>query len=446
MIGNTSVAPKPIFEIQLHPRLQTEESAAAAWIAYAGAKVLWRSGEYHDQHPEEERSDLPFDEEIHAQTTLAKYWAEYRSTNPDQANRYLDALVELQGAGFVAEYIDEHIAPAEWVRSRPLRSAEFAQWQTDSDQGVVTPELLSRVDTRIRALRKDLPRFGVTGALVNATPLLLGLVLYFLFQPSLVGTLTLLLGGSVSLFLGFSSLPMLEWVEATDSQVLGKRFWTRRAVAAPLDTLKEFRVDFYTEGETMLIRSATFTFRGGLVVFLFESDWHNFQLFIAKALVDPASRLPCPPALGSLALVGVDVFDDPRLGRCYRYQGPEVAFSLYLYNKGFDRIAPEENSELMADELNFARAALLELNGEDLTGLETIREATTHCPPLALNTLSLRFSLGGVRRESHIFLTAFRDHFLKIRVTGDAATATQWRPKVDAALMELGMVCTRTEL
>ncbi|MGE0084087.1 MAG: hypothetical protein AB7S75_06665 [Desulfococcaceae bacterium] len=122
---------KPEWTINLHPGAQTGVETAAAWTTYAGTKVLVRTGEYFEMHPERIGQPSSFDEECFARDALAEFWATY----PDDlviTDDYLHSLVRIRNEGFIREYVWHFLREDTWTEPEGIDLESFHEWMAEN--------------------------------------------------------------------------------------------------------------------------------------------------------------------------------------------------------------------------------------------------------------------------------------------------------------------------
>jgi hypothetical protein len=152
-----------------------------------------------------------------------------------------------------------------------------------------------------------------------------------------------------------------------------------------------------------------------------------------------------PPTLGGMVRKEITPYKDPRLGESVFYLSqPHGAFAtIYLYTMGLARIPADVRGGPVRGELGRSVAEL-----EATAAAGTYRSLVLQPPRLAVLGsdpsspaawhVSCAFVLRGEPMMSHLFLTAYRDHFLKIRFSHPAATSGASTRLLHALLEELG--------
>lgn len=111
------------------PELIIEETGSittmAAWLAYGGARSLWRTEKFAEKYPEEQEYNYTFAEELDAKSAMVSFWKELGSTSSDP---YLDDLVKIEGKGFLEEYIWETDLTTGWEEPNGLKLDHYKKW------------------------------------------------------------------------------------------------------------------------------------------------------------------------------------------------------------------------------------------------------------------------------------------------------------------------------
>ncbi len=63
-----------------------------------------------------------------ARSTLANIWEEFKNSQPDLKDKYLDDLLAVYRAGFIREYIWVFLANDAWLQPEGLQLDEFSAW------------------------------------------------------------------------------------------------------------------------------------------------------------------------------------------------------------------------------------------------------------------------------------------------------------------------------
>ncbi len=101
------------------------DAALQSWVAYSLMKSACQL-EIGGENPARANS---FECEFKSRQHLVNAWEERRSQDRSITDSYLDALSEVQYAGFLAEYTTRYFGRKEWHLPEGLRVDEFRQWQ-----------------------------------------------------------------------------------------------------------------------------------------------------------------------------------------------------------------------------------------------------------------------------------------------------------------------------
>lgn len=107
------------------------------------------------------------------------------------------------------------------------------------------------------------------------------------------------------------------------------------------------------------------------------------------------------------------------------YSGPGITVTLYVYALGRksipdgfqSRVLKEHFKETVGDVMEAGRRGLYKGGKKESEGVAAWDAGETGRKSLHAQ---FRFTQGGRERHSHLYLTGFRDHFIKIRFTYDA--------------------------
>ena len=102
-----------------------EDPAYQSWVTYSLMKSACQL-EIGGDNPARASS---FDCEYRSREHLVNAWQEKKAVATDISDDYLDALADVQLAGFLAEYTAQHFGKKHWVLPEGLRSAEYDQWR-----------------------------------------------------------------------------------------------------------------------------------------------------------------------------------------------------------------------------------------------------------------------------------------------------------------------------
>lgn len=137
LFGQRSASREPEAQIILHPELQARpQEVQSAWIVYAS--TAWHSIKERSSFaaPNEDPSRSPFELELESRRALAEAWLGLRSQEPTLADKYLDDLVRVQEAGYLAEYAWHFFLEKDWeTPERTLRMDHFLEWLNEQLPG-----------------------------------------------------------------------------------------------------------------------------------------------------------------------------------------------------------------------------------------------------------------------------------------------------------------------
>ncbi len=99
-----------------------------AWLLYAGSRAR-AIEKYPERRPQAIHYEYSFEEELDARAALVQVWGELQAKDR-RRDPYLDTLVEVRTAGFLADYVWHFLRAPCW-RTIPagLRTAEFETWR-----------------------------------------------------------------------------------------------------------------------------------------------------------------------------------------------------------------------------------------------------------------------------------------------------------------------------
>ncbi len=108
-----------------------DDPAYQSWVAYSLMKSTCQL-EIGGDNPARANS---FDCEFTARRHLINAWEEKRQQNQEIKDKYLDALGDVQAAGFLAEYTQRYFGKKHWELPEGLRSSEFNTWRKENLRG-----------------------------------------------------------------------------------------------------------------------------------------------------------------------------------------------------------------------------------------------------------------------------------------------------------------------
>jgi len=116
--------------------------------------------------------------------------------------------------------------------------------------------------------------------------------------------------------------------------------------------------------------------------------------------------------------------DYPGFGISVGYNGPGITVTVYLYTLGIKRIPAGPDSSILKEELQHAEGDITTM--EERGSYANVKKISEGKAPLNVNGSGpvalyayYRYTQNGESRVSYLYLTGFRNHFLKIRFTYD---------------------------
>lgn len=145
--------------------------------------------------------------------------------------------------------------------------------------------------------------------------------------------------------------------------------------------------------------------------------------------IEPRTGISFPQTLGPLARMGMKKYDLPELGISYRYAGKPLPIAdIYIYDNGLKDLGTGV-SQMVRTHFEEVKSEILLLGKSgNYRDVKKVSAGETYLPPgprklpalTAVFTYSIPAGKGvaytGVR-TSHILLTAYKGHFLKIQFT-----------------------------
>lgn len=176
-------------------------------------------------------------------------------------------------------------------------------------------------------------------------------------------------------------------------------------------------------------------------------------LLLAAAVGGPAPaeddpKLPAVkvdlPEVDGLTRTKPRTFPDPRLGYSVAYQAPGVAVSVYVYDKGVAGIPAGAGGEVIrkearqaADDIRTAQKQGGYKSVKEVGKEEVVRLGKGKDAPEAVRRRFEVVRAEGDETRSDVYVTGYKGHFVKVRVTYDP-TAEGAEQKVAAALAAVG--------
>lgn len=104
---------------------ENNDPAFQSWVTYS---LIRSTCQLEIGGPNPARTSS-FECELKARGHLVRSWEEKRAYNPAVTDSYLDALSDVQYAGFLAEYTHRYFGRKAWPVPDGLRTKEFRRWQ-----------------------------------------------------------------------------------------------------------------------------------------------------------------------------------------------------------------------------------------------------------------------------------------------------------------------------
>lgn len=115
--------------IILSDRVLESKDILSPWMIYGAVRALWMNEKFVKENPGVDYR-YTFDEELDARKLLACIWKELKEKDSTLSDAYLDALMNVNDAGFLSEYVWSFFRVAEWgTPSQTLKINEFEDWR-----------------------------------------------------------------------------------------------------------------------------------------------------------------------------------------------------------------------------------------------------------------------------------------------------------------------------
>ena len=144
----------------------------------------------------------------------------------------------------------------------------------------------------------------------------------------------------------------------------------------------------------------------------------------AETYRNPATGLLFPDSMAGMKKVKVTVFESPQLGVGIGYNLPGVSMTVFIYDLGMKSIPADINSPLFKGQFDQAIADIFQ--AERMGVLENVKRlpgdpATMMPGPSGRKALSASFTFGlqGQEKNSKLFLTQYKNNWVKLRYTYD---------------------------
>ena len=180
---------------------------------------------------------------------------------------------------------------------------------------------------------------------------------------------------------------------------------------------------------------------------------HLFALFVV-VLVGPAAvgedpklpgpKIDFPEVKGFTRDKDAKTFGKPELGYSVGYKAPGITVTVYVYNLGVKEIPAGAKSDAVKEQMKSAVADIYTLKERGL--YKSVKELSKdEVVPLgkgkdAPTALRRQFELGrdDGTRLSDAYLTGYKDHFVKIRISYDPEGKEEAEKKIAALLEGIG--------
>lgn len=142
LIGCATTAPTYTSgDVIISPKLLENKNSSTGWLAYGIALKAWEIELDKNNKP-----DL-FKREVYARSTTAKIWRELRENKSNDADPALDALVAINNAGLMTEYVSVYIFRNADLQLDNAAMTKFSDWMDQNlpahnatlDPGVMVP-------------------------------------------------------------------------------------------------------------------------------------------------------------------------------------------------------------------------------------------------------------------------------------------------------------------
>jgi hypothetical protein len=120
--------------IRMDSSLNDKPAMSAAWLSYAGAKLLWRK-DFSKHFPEKKEYQYTFAEEKDALENLVGVWKKVKEKDSSFADRQLDTLSKIFDAGYIDAYVFNELLVKDllseyaiWTAHDPGRLEQYLKW------------------------------------------------------------------------------------------------------------------------------------------------------------------------------------------------------------------------------------------------------------------------------------------------------------------------------
>ena len=113
-------------DVNISPELFKNENSSTGWFAYGISLKAWKM-----ELDENNKPDL-FKREVYARSNTAKIWSELRENKSNSADPALDALVLIDNAGLMKEYVSIYIFQNSHSRLDDIAIKKFTDWMNNN--------------------------------------------------------------------------------------------------------------------------------------------------------------------------------------------------------------------------------------------------------------------------------------------------------------------------
>lgn len=162
----------------------------------------------------------------------------------------------------------------------------------------------------------------------------------------------------------------------------------------------------------------------------------------AEPYKNPATGLVFPDTMAGMAKGRVTVFDKPELGAGVGYNAPGAAMTVFIYNLGMKEIPADTSSPVFKGQFDQAAGDIVQAgktgvieNVKRLPGPEAVKmPGKTGRKALSA---SFTFSMQGRDMSSKLYLTQYRNNWIKLRYSCEAGMQNKGEELFQGFLKEL---------
>ncbi len=326
----------------------------------------------------------------------------------------------------------------------------------------------------IRCQRLKVGKFAFIGLVLVFLPAAVGGGILAGFSAGVIPWTVATFCFIIAFFFAYPTLRMFHWIETDGRIIQGRRFWTRFMIRRKVAHLIELRAtlgQFAEQGRDPALGpihayNYQLLFRDRMYVFLSCADMTNAEAFVERITIEPGTHLAMPVMLAGLRLGRYMVHDDAATGRSYVYYGPgHLLISIHIYRgEGGpveDGIHSPQVFKEFEDALNLAGGGGTEEGGgaEGAGGTENEEKQETLINASKTRRIESRLGEDAAAPqvrcaifdqevddeliESRLYLTAKRDHFIKVRCSMPATYRNTWGPAIARFEAELGRLLSQ---